>query len=43
MDLLQILTDFCFTKQKIKIKDTFAKVVLNNHKNVFLALMVRDL
>ena len=25
----KILTDLCFTKQKIKIKNTFAKVVYN--------------
>ena len=48
----QILTDLCFTKQKIKTKNTFAKVVYSvlvvkmcwqNIKKFVWALMVHNL
>ena len=48
----KILTDLCFTKQKIKIKNTFAKVAYSvlvvkmyrqNIKKIVWALMVKNL
>ena len=52
MYISKILTDLCFTKQKIKTKDTFARVACcvlvvkmywKNIKKFVLALMMHNL